>query len=287
MKKYEYKELVNPKVYYDENAKHMVVQSDSGDYENYINQMEFTIDKYRTLFFENTSNSKTEFVGDGIHKHKIFDFKDDNSIEITDSKSKLTVEDDNIKLENIDNIYGLPEYTISDISTILKDDLSSVLDIINVIDRIIDHLTDNEVIDSKDILDSLTVQPRIIYLLSKGCNEDKILKLNKLKFYYEGMRDEFLKQAINLYNEINNTNIQSYKENDLKGKCYDADGYLVAIDGKPVDGADLLLYRDTQNGFKKAKKVTDEYIEMLNYTDKIMKEIQQMNKELSDNTHSI
>lgn len=285
-KKYNYKELVNPKVYYDENAKHMIVQSDSSDYKNYINQMEFTIDKYRTLFFENTSNSKSEFVSNDTNK-PTFNFKDDDSVEITDGKAKLTLDNDDIKLEEIDNIYGLPEYTISDISTTLKDELSTVLDIINVIDRAINHLKANGDIDSKDILDSLTIQPRILCLLSEGSKEDKIIKLHKLKFYYEGMRDEFLKQAINLYNEINDTNIQSYKENGLKGKCYDDNGYLVAIDGKPVDGADLLLYKNTQNGFKKAKKVTDEYIEMLNYTDKIMKEIQQMNRELSDNTHSI
>lgn len=303
-------------------------------------------------------------------------------------------------------IYDIPTYSIYDMSK-LKKDLSKVLDIIETINRVINNLENDGSIKSSNILDAIQVQPRIIYITNSGTNEEKIIKLNELKLYYEGLRDEYLKEVARAYEENTHHIIESIKDIDIK-RCYDGFDYLIAIDGKPVEDSDTvytdnvveigenkykkltnstvwydentkamiitsdcefsknyitqikttlnngqILYvpkqtygvlidnkihdgtkvifdfkednsveisdgkskltisgkeisyedidntykqvkeamdftlREMEKGFKKAQTVRDKYINTLKYADNIMKEIQQMNKELSDDIHSI
>lgn len=153
-------------------------------------------------------------------------------------------------------IYDIPTYSIYDMSK-LKKDLSKVLDIIETINRVINNLENDGSIKSSNILDAIQVQPRIIYITNSGTNEEKIIKLNELKLYYEGLRDEYLKEVARAYEENTHHIIESIKDIDIK-RCYDGFDYLIAIDGKPVEDSDT-VYTDNvvEIGENKYKKLTN------------------------------
>lgn len=132
------------------------------------------------------------------------------------------------------NIYDIPTYSSYDMKYV-KRDLSKVLDIIETIHCVINNLENDGFIKSNNILDAIQVQPRIIYLTNSGTNEEKIIKLNELKLYYEGLRDEYLKEVARLYEDQINSSIETYKNTNFKGKCYDSYEYLIAIDGEIIE----------------------------------------------------
>lgn len=156
-----YKKLTNSTVWYDENTKNMIITSDCELSKNYITQIKTTLNNGQILYVPKQTYGV--LIDNKIHDGTkvIFDFKEDNSVEISDGKSKLTISGKEISYEDIDNTY------------------------------------------------------------------------------------------------------------------------------KQVKEAMDFTLREMEKGFKKAQTVRDKYINTLKYADNIMKEIQQMNKELSDDIHSI
>lgn len=128
--------------------------------------------------------------------------------------------------------YDIPTYSSYEY---VKRDLSKVLDIIETINCVINNLENEGSIKSNNILDAIQVQPRIIYLTNSGTSQEKIIKLNELKSYYEGLRDEYLKEVARLYEDQINSSIETYKNTNFKGKCYDSYEYLIAIDGEIIE----------------------------------------------------
>lgn len=156
-----YKKLTNSIVWYDKNTKAIIIISDCEFSKNHIQQIETTFNNGQILYVPKQTYGV--LIDNKIHDGTkvIFDFKEDNSVKISDGKSKLTISGKEISYEDIDNTY------------------------------------------------------------------------------------------------------------------------------KQVKEAMDFTLREIEKGFKKAQTVRDKYINTLKYADNIIKEIQQMNKELSDDIHSI